>query len=70
MTRSLKVREKLLMATRNFEKTYEVDLTFSVATSESLICLVNGDGDRRSQKHTSSNVTLNRASHVRGGKEC
>lgn len=70
MTRSLKLREKLLMATRNFEKTYGVNLTFSVTTSESLICLVNGYGDRRSQKRTSLSVTLNPAPHVRGGEEC
>lgn len=70
MTRSLKLREKLLMAIRNFKKTYEVDLTFSVITSESLICLVNGYGDRRSEKHTSSSVTLNPAHNVRGGEEC
>lgn len=70
MTRSLKLREKLLMSWINFEKTYEVALTCSVTRSESLTCLVDGSGDRRSRKHTSSNVTLNPAFHVRGGKEC
>jgi hypothetical protein len=54
----------------NFEKTSEVDLTFSVTTSESLTCLVNGDGDTLFQKHISSSFTLNHAPHVRGGEEC
>lgn len=70
MTRSLKLRENFLMAIRNFEKTYGVNLTFSVTTSESLTRLVNGSGDRRSQKRTSSSVTLNPAHNVRGGEEC